>query len=87
MLKYLYKISARPNAVPRISEKRKKNKKRTVKDTVKPTKSMTPVVWGVACAMLILAMIAGYYIFTSLFITDEDILKAASTLCMLPIWR
>lgn len=74
MLKYLYKISARPNAVPRISEKRKKSQKKPAAEKTKPTRSMTPVVWGVASAMLLLAIIAGYYIFSALFLSDDDIL-------------
>jgi len=74
MLKYLYKIQTRPNAVPRISEKRKKSRKRSDVDKAKPTRSMTPVVWGVACAMLFLAIVAGYYVFTSLFLSDKEIL-------------
>lgn len=74
MLKYLYKIKSRPNAVPRISEKRKKTQKKTVIYKEKPTRSMTPVVWGVACAMLLLAILSGYYIFSSLFFADKQIL-------------
>jgi len=74
MLKYLYKIKLRPNAVPRISEKRKKSQKKPVREKAKPTRSMTPVVWGVACAMLLLAIVAGYYVFSSLFFADKQIL-------------
>ena len=74
MLKYLYKIKSRPNAVPRISEKRKKTHKKIVREDAKPSRSMTPVVWGVACAMLLLAIIAGYYVFSSLFFADKEIL-------------
>lgn len=74
MLKYLYKIKLRPNAVPRISEKRKKKRKKVKKEKANPSHSMTPVVWGVACAMLMLAMISGYYIFSTLFFADKEIL-------------
>ena len=74
MLKYLYKIKARPNAVPRISEKRKRAKDKAPLEKVKPSGSTTPVIWGVASALLFLAMIAGYYIFSNLFFADKTTL-------------
>ncbi len=74
MLKYLLKIKSRPNAVPRISEKRKKAKKKRNVEKANPSRSMTPVIWGVACATLLIAIISGYYIFSSLFLTGDDVL-------------
>lgn len=71
MLKYLYKIKSRPNAVPRISEKRKKQQKKPVTEKVAPSHSSTPVIWGVACALLFLAIIAGYHIFSNLLFADK----------------
>ncbi len=71
MLKYLYKIKSRPNAVPRISEKRKKAQKAQKPEKIKPSNSSTPVIWGVASALLFLAIIAGYYIFSNLLFADK----------------
>ncbi len=71
MLKYLYKIKSRPNAVPRISEKRKKAQKERTVEKVTPSHSSTPVIWGVACALLFLAIIAGYYVFSNLLFADK----------------
>ncbi len=71
MLKYLYKIKSRPNAIPRISETRKKQLVEKDDRKVKPSNSSTPVIWGVASALLFLALIAGYYIFTNLLFADK----------------
>jgi serine/threonine-protein kinase len=72
MLKYLYKIKSRPNAIPRISEKRKRAQNKAPLEKVKPSGSTTPVIWGVACALLFLAIIAGYYILSNLFFADKS---------------
>lgn len=73
MLKYLYRIKSRPYAIPRISETRKKKMKGPKKEKSKPTHSMTPVVWGVASALLFLAIICGYYVM-SVFFFGESVL-------------
>ncbi len=71
MLKYLGKINSRRDAVPRISEKRKKQQKIEKREKVRPSNSSTPIIWGVASALLCLAIIAGYYIFTNLLFADK----------------